>query len=395
LPSDLNLPPGAPVVTLRNAGFGTFIYEKMIGRVFGSPANGDLVAVIDKFERFFGWGFYNSRSQIALRMFWHRQARPTDADIAARVRAAVEFRRRTLRLDDSTDAYRLIHAEGDGLSGLIADRFGQYVVLELFSLAMVQRLEMIQDAIIDAGLSVKEFIVRADKLVGQHEGFNPTSLPSSKASQTVINENGVKFQVQLATGHKTGFFCDQRENRLALTAFTPGKSVLDVCCYSGGFACYAAKLGGAKSVTAVDLDENALVTAKANARLNEARIDFNHADAFDFLRNAADSQKRWDVVVVDPSKFVQRRDEMEIGLRKYTDLNRLAAAAVAPGGLLLSCSCSGLVDQLTFVDTLARGARAAGRALQIFRITAAAPDHPFMADSPQSAYLKAVWARVD
>jgi 23S rRNA (cytosine1962-C5)-methyltransferase len=278
---------------------------------------------------------------------------------------------------------------------LVADRFGQYVVIELFSLAMFRRLEMIQDAIIDAGLSVKEFIVRVDKLVAQHEGINASSLPAAKATQTVIDENGVKFQVQLAKGHKTGFFCDQRENRLALVGFTPGKSVLDMCCYSGGFACYAGTLGAAKNVTAVDLDENALVTAKANARLNEARIEFHHADAFDFLRNAANSQKQWDAVVVDPSKFVQRRDEMEIGLRKYTDLNRLAAAAVAPGGLLLSCSCSGLVDQATFVAALARGARAAGRALQIFRITAAGPDHPFMADSPQSAYLKAVWARLD
>jgi 23S rRNA (cytosine1962-C5)-methyltransferase len=395
LPSDLNIPPGAPVVTLRSAGYGAFIYEKMIDRVFGSPANGDLVAVVDKFQRFFGWGFFNARSQIVLRMFWHREAKPTDADIAGRVAAAVAFRRRTLRLDDTTDAYRLIHAEGDGLSGLIVDRFGEYVVIELFSLAMFRRLEMIQDAIIDAGVSVKEFIVRVDKLVAGYEGINASSLPTPKATQTVINENGVKFQVQLARGHKTGFFCDQRENRLALAGFTPGKSVLDVCCYSGGFSCYAATLGSVENVMAVDLDENALVTAKVNARLNGAKIDFNHADAFDFLRNAANSQKRWDVVVVDPSKFVQRRDEMEIGLRKYTDLNRLAAAAVAPGGLLLSCSCSGLVDQLTFVDSLARGARAAGRAMQVFRITAASPDHPFMADSPQSAYLKAVWARLD
>jgi len=237
--------------------------------------------------------------------------------------------------------------------------------------------------------------VRADKSVAEQEGFRIGTVAKNKDRRAVIAENGVKFHVRISKGHKTGFFCDQRENRLGLTAFTPGRSVLDVCCYTGGFSCYAAGRGKAAAVTAVDLDENALETARENAELNAVRVDFHHADAFDFLRDAGRSGRHWDAVVVDPSKFVARHDQMEIGLRKYADLNRLAAAVVAPGGILLTCSCSGLVDADTFLQTVGRAARAAGRQLQVFRVSSAGPDHPVMAEAPESAYLKAVWGRLD
>jgi 23S rRNA (cytosine1962-C5)-methyltransferase len=389
------IPPGVPVVHLRSASLGTFIYQKMIDRVVGQPEDGDLVAVADKRGRFFGWGFYNSHSQIVLRILSHDTARPDDAELARRVARAVALRRDVLKIPDVTDAYRLIHAEGDGLSGLVADRFGPYVVIELFSLGMFRRLEAIQDAIVDAGLGVEQFIVRADKTVAQQEGMRIEQLRGNKDVAVTIHENGVRFAVRMARGHKTGFFCDQRDNRLALTTFTAGQRVLDVCCYTGGFSCYAARLGAASAVTAVDLDEVALATAEENARLNEVTVDFHHADAFEFLRQAQQAQRRWDVVVVDPSKFVPRRSALELGLRKYADLNRLAAGVVAPGGILLTCSCSGLVDQPTFVDTVGRAARAAGRTMQIFRLTGAGGDHPILADTPESLYLKAVWARLD
>lgn len=389
------LPADVPLVHLRSASYGAFIYNRMVGPVHGRPADGDIVAVADRNERLFGWGFYNSRSMIQLRMLTHLYQRPDEAELARRVIRAVSLRRSLLNLDQTTNAYRLIHAEGDGLSGLIADRFGEYVVLELFSLAWFQRLDMVQDAIIDAGLSVRNFIVRADKSVADQEGFRTDRLSDNKDRETVITENGVKFLIRMTKGHKTGFFCDQRENRLALTKFTPGKNMLDICCYTGGFSCYAATLGKAAKVTAVDLDEKALEPAAENAKLNSAHIDFQHADAFDYLRRAHADGRRWDVVVVDPSKFVPNRASMDMGLRKYADLNRLASSVVAPGGIMLTCSCSGLVDQPTFVQTVGRAARSAGRAMQIFRITGAAADHPVMADAPESAYLKAVWARLD
>jgi 23S rRNA (cytosine1962-C5)-methyltransferase len=389
------IPDGVPIVSLRSASYGAFIYQRMVGGVVGKVQDGDMVAVLDKRGEFFGWGFYNSQSQIALRMFSHQGPMPDDAEIARRIRQAVALRRDVLKLEQTTDAYRLIHAEGDGLSGLVADRFGEYIVIEIFSLAMYRRLQFIQDAFIDAGLSVRNFVARADKSVAEQEGFKVSNLQENKDRQATITENGVKFNVMLNKGHKTGFFCDQRDNRLALTALTPGKSMLDVCCYSGGFSCYAAVKGQAGSITAVDLDENAIAMAQENAQLNNAKIEFNHADAFDYLRQAFWAGRKWDVVVVDPSKFVPRRDTMEIGLRKYNDLNRLACGVVAPGGVLLTCSCSGLVSQDVFTQTVARAARAAGRSMQIFKLSGAGSDHPFMAEAPESAYLKAVWARLD
>ena len=390
----VELPPGVPAVHLKSIHFGTFFYEKMVGRVEGSPADGELVAVADRVGKLFGWGFYNGRAAIRLRMFSRSPQRPDDSEIARRIAEAVRLRRDVLQLDRVTDACRLVHAEGDGLTGLVADRLGPYVAIELFGLAMYQRLGLIQDAFIDAGLSVKNFVVRADKGVAEQEGIPLHRLRDPKVGPVVIQEHGVKFAVDLAKGHKTGFFCDQRDNRLALARLAGGRRVLDVCCYTGGFALYAAVLGQAAEVMGVDLDEKALAIAERNAELNGVDVPFTHADAFDFLRQAVAERRQWDVVVVDPSKFVPRRSLMEVGLRKYADLNRLAAGVVAPGGVLLTCSCSGLVDQPTFVVTVARAARAAGRTLQVFALTGAAPDHPFQPDTPESQYLKAVWARV-
>lgn len=390
------LPPGTGTVYLRSVSFGTFIYRNMIARVEGSPSPqaGDIVAVIDRRGELFGWAFFHPRSMITLRMISHGPARPAESLIADRVRQAVRLRREVLALDAVSDTYRLVHAEGDGLSGLIADKFGDYVVIELFSMAMFRRIHQIEDAFIDAGLKVKAFLHRADKTTMDFEGFQLPKPPRHDSS-VVVSENGVRFKVDLDHGHKTGFFCDQRDNRLALAAFTPGRSVLDMCCYTGGFSCYAATVGRAAAVTAVDLDEVALETAKENAKLNRAKIDFRHGDAFEFLRTAVRKDERWDVVVLDPSKFVPNREAMELGLKKYADLNRLALDVLSPGGILLTCSCSGLVDLNTFIETVGRSVRASGRTTKIFRITGAAGDHPFTPDTPEATYLKALWAQIE
>jgi 23S rRNA (cytosine1962-C5)-methyltransferase len=390
------IPEGAPAVHLKSVRHGAFVYQRMVDRVEGSPDDGDIVAVADRGGRLFGWAFWHSRSQIALRMISRAGPAPDDALLAARVRQAVALRHDVLKLPRTTDAYRLIHAEGDGLPGLVADRFGDYVVIELFSLAMFRRLERIEDALIDAGLRVRQIVVRADKRICQQEGFQLGQRAARKDLPVEVAENGVRFLVHAGGGHKTGFFCDQRDNRLALCELTPARRVLDVCCYTGGFSCYAAGRGGAASVEAVDLDETAIADAQVNAGLNAAgaKPTFQHADAFDFLRSAAQQGRAWDVVVLDPSKFVPSRAMMDVGLRKYLDLNRLGASAVTRGGLLLTCCCSGLVDHATFLDTVGRAVRQAGRVAQIFRVTGPGGDHPVLTDAPEGDYLKAVWARV-
>jgi 23S rRNA (cytosine1962-C5)-methyltransferase len=391
---EVPIPEGVPVAHLKSAHYNTFLYRKMVSHIEGQANDGDMVAVRDKYGRFFGWAFFNSRSEILLRMFSREAAMPTDDSIRRRIADAVRLRRETFKLEEVTNAYRLVHAEGDGLTGLIADKFGDYVVIELFSLAMARRIDLIEDAFIDAGLSVKGFLLRVDKSIAQQEGIVIGKRHEPKVEKVIISEQGVRFSVDLAHGHKTGFFCDQRENRLALTKFTPGKRVLDVCCYTGGFAVYAASVGKAAEVTAVDLDENALVVAEENAAFNDATIQFTHADAFNFLRQAAQEGRQWDIVIVDPSKFVPRRTALEQGLHKYADLNRLAAGVVAPGGMMVTCSCSGPVDPATFIDTVGKATRSANRSMQIFRQTGAGPDHPYMADTPEGQYLKVIWSRL-
>ncbi|MFQ5502128.1 MAG: class I SAM-dependent rRNA methyltransferase, partial [Phycisphaerae bacterium] len=209
-----------------------------------------------------------------------------------------------------------------------------------------------------------------------------------------IREHGVRYRVDVATGHKTGFFCDQRDNRRRLATFCSDAEVLDLCCYTGGFGLCAKVLGKARAVTSVDLDEKALATARTNANLNQSRINIVHSDAFGYLRQMIANKRSFDVVVCDPPKFAASRLEIDDALKKYHDLNALAARVVQPGGILLTCSCSGLVPMGRFTDAVHAGARRAGRALQLFDRTGAAPDHPIMLNCPESEYLKALWCRV-
>ena len=209
-----------------------------------------------------------------------------------------------------------------------------------------------------------------------------------------ITENGVRFRVDFGAGHKTGFFCDQRDNRRRLASLARDADLLDVCCYSGGFGIYARVLGGAKNVTCVDLDEAAVELARRNANLNQVRINTVHADAFTYMRQMQSNRNSYDVVTLDPPKLIFGRDDPGEGRNKYFDLNRLAASLVKPGGLLLSCSCSGALARDDFVSLVVGAARIAGRQGQILDITGAAPDHPVSPRCPESAYLKAVWLRL-
>jgi 23S rRNA (cytosine1962-C5)-methyltransferase len=228
---------------------------------------------------------------------------------------------------------------------------------------------------------------------------------SDECPDTVsIHEHGVKYKVHFGVGHKTGFFCDQRDNRRTLAEHSHGARVLDLCCYSGGFAIAAAKAGNAAEVTAVDLDEKALTIAKKNAAINQVRVRFVHADAFAYMRDMLRNRNQYDVVVLDPPKLIRSRSELEEGTKKHFDLNRLAIQLVKPGGLLLTCSCAGLLSLEAFQDVVKsaarsggydeNGARIPGRTVQVFEIRGAAPDHPVALHCPETAYLKAFWARV-
>lgn len=383
-----------PWVRLRSGTAHAFIYRRMLAEVDPAARAGDVVAVYDKVGEFFGQGFYHDRSQIALRILSYSPRPVDDEFFRSQLGLAVAWRRQLIGDDAGTDVYRLVHSEGDSLSGLIAERCADVIAIEVFSLGVFRRIELFKRLLSEL-TGIERFVVRADERVEQLEGFRIRPALSTEGIETVtVREHGLRFRVDLRGGHKTGFFADQRDNRRRLARLTPGRELLDVCCYTGGFGIYAARLGGAAGVTGVDLDEKAIELAKKNANLNEVRIQHVHADAFGYLRQMQTNGRTYDVVVLDPPKFVAGREDFHEGARKYVDLNTLGMAVLRPGGLLLTCSCSGSVSRDDFLGMVKAAANRGRRAMQIVEITGAAPDHPVMANVPESAYLKAVWARV-
>jgi 23S rRNA (cytosine1962-C5)-methyltransferase len=305
---------------------------------------------------------------------------------------AVELRRNLLRLDDVTDAYRVVHSEADGMSGLVVDRFGSTLVLEFFSAGMYRQRELIQAALLRY-YPDSQFYWFAEEHVGKQESFD--CRPPEPPTPFTITENGVRFRVAPGSKHKTGFFVDQRDNRKTLATFCEGKRVLDLCCNTGGFAVYAKVLGKAAEVTGVDLDEQAIALAKQNANLNQVRVTFAQNDIFAWIRDLLPTGNRFDVVVLDPAKMTRDREAIDLALKKYLDMDRLAMQTVAPGGILLTCSCTGLINEETFLDTIRRAAWQAGRTVQVIKIAGAGGDHPFLAHVQEGRYLKAVFCRVE
>jgi 23S rRNA (cytosine1962-C5)-methyltransferase len=354
---------------------------------------GSVVDIVDKQGQWVGRGFYNGHSRIALRLLTATPPEPIDdAFFAKRIGQAVALRRDWLKLDAITDAYRVVHSEGDGLSGLVVDRFGSTIVIEYFSAGMFRFREHLQ-TILAGHFPGSRFYWFAEEHVQKQESFD-CHAPDAPPPE-VITENGVRFRVTPGSKHKTGFFTDQRDNRKVLASFCAGKKVLDLCCNTGGFAVYAKTLGQAEEVVGVDLDEQVIALAKQNANLNQARIRFTQADLFAWLRDIVPTGQRFDVVILDPSKQTRDREEIDFALKRYFDMNKLALQAVAPGGILLTCSCTGLVSEEMYLETLRRSAWQAGRTLQVLHVAGAGADHPFLVHVPEGRYLKAVFCRVD
>lgn len=353
---------------------------------------GSVVDILDRDGQWVGRGLYNGHSRIALRVLTADANEAIDAAFFERkLGQAVELRRTLLGLDAVTDSYRLVHSEGDGLSGLVIDRFGSTLVLEFFAFGMYRFRPVIQE-VLAKQFPGCNFYYFAEEHIQKQESFDcraPEPPPPA-----VITEHGVRFRVAPGSKHKTGFFLDQRDNRRFLASLAQGRSVLDLCCNTGGFAVYAASVGKASETTGVDLDEQALAMAKQNANLNGADVRFVQADLFFWLRDILPSGRRFDVVILDPAKQTRDREEIDYALKKYLDMNRLALQAVAPGGLFLTCSCTGLVSEEMFLETLRRAAWQAGRTLQVLRISGAGGDHPFQLHVPEGRYLKAVFCRV-
>lgn len=370
-----------------------WIFQKMVEKPATRLPPGSVVDILDRDGRWVGRGFWNGHSRIALRVLTTHEAEPIDAAFfARRLERAIRLRREWLGLDAVTDSYRLVHSEGDELSGLVIDRFGETLVLEFFAAGMYRFRPVLQE-LLSAHYPASQFYWFAEEHVQKQEAFDCRA-PEPPEPRAIV-EHGLRFRVAPGSKHKTGFFLDQRENRRLLAGFCTGRRVLDLCCNSGGFAVYAKALGHAEEVVGVDLDEQALALARHNAGLNDAKIRFVQADLFSWLRDIYPTGQRFDVVVLDPAKQTRDREAIDYALKRYLDMNRLALQAVAPGGLLLTCSCTGLVSEEMFLESVRRAAWQAGRTVQLIQITGAGPDHPFLVHVPEGRYLKAAFCRVE
>ncbi len=379
-------------VQLKYLTYHPNVWGRMIGEVSNDCQPGDLVKVLDKQGQPFGIGFYNPRAKIPLRIAAHGDLAPEEEFFHEAITSAAHLRRNILKLDESSETYRAIHGDADRFPGLVVDKYRDVLSMEISSLAVWQRMEQWLPRLHEA-YNTSRARIQVDPEIASIEGLPFGHHPLHEQIKPLkCREHGVSFEIQFNEAHKTGFFCDQRENRKQFGHWAAGAEVLDLCCYTGGFSVRAAIHGA--DVTAVDLDEKAVEMAKRNANINQVRVKYTHADAFTWARTMIENGRKWDVVLADPPKFIFGKDEDRLGYNKYCDLNSLALKLVRPGGLFVTCSCSGQLDSYEFERLVISSAHRQNMRLQIIQQSGAGADHPILSNYPESRYLKVIWARV-
>jgi len=398
-------PPGSeswpqPWAQMKYFSFNPSVYPNMLSAVSREAVAGDLIHVYDKDGMPFGTGFFNPKAKVAVRVMQHGAEPLTEEDLDARVERAVSLRRDLLKLDAHTDAYRLIFSDSDGLAGLTVDRYDATLSIEVTTLGVWLRLSRWLP-IMHRLTGTTQHVIHVDPDLALMEGIRLADVPEvddPAPTMVRIREHGIRYHVSFEDGHKTGFFCDQRDNRLRFGQLAAGRRVLDLCCYTGGFSLAAKLIGKCEDITGVDLDEKSVAMAKKNADLNQTRINWVYSDAFTWGRQMIANGEQWDAVVLDPPKFLFSRDpedeDAKKGRNKYYDLNAVAIQLLKPGGLFVTCSCSGLLSLEEFEEIVCRAAHRNKRKLQILDRTGPGMDHPVMSNCPESRYLKVIWAVV-
>ena len=381
-----------------------WIFSGAIDRVKGQAQDGDLVRVTDSQGQYLATGYLNHRSQIVVRLLTWDAGEPVDRDFwRRRLERAIAGRVR-LAVDPATNAYRLVHAEADGLPGLVVDRYGDWLVIQCLTLGMARRRHEIVDLLADLLSSPGPgerppagFYARDDAEVRRKEGLDlETGLlwGQEPPERVEVVEHGRRFLVDVKRGHKTGFYLDQRENRLRTAAYCSGTEILNAFAYTGAFGVYAGQ-AGARSVINLDTSLEALTLAEENLALNGCPPqELILGDVFQVLRDYRAQGRRFDLVIVDPPKFASSRARVADASRGYKDLNLLSMQLLRPGGFLVTFSCSGLVSADLFQKIVFGASVDAGREVQIVERLAQGPDHPVLLTFPESAYLKGLACRV-
>ncbi len=375
-----------------------WVFRGAIARVEGGPEPGDLVDVRDASEAFIGRGYWNPNSNITVRILTRDEKEAVDAGFfLGRIGRAAEMRRR-LGIPACSDSYRLVHGEGDSIPGLVVDKYGDWLCVQPGTLGINLRLDLVLDAL-EETFSPSGILARPDPHFAGIEGFEPPEgvlRGSAPAGPVTIAENGVRFEVDLSGGQKTGFYFDQRDNRMRVAGLSGDARVLDCCSYTGAFAIYCRVRGACRGALAVEASPPAVAAARRNVALNSADgVEVIRADVSVCLKALASEGRRFDVVVTDPPKFVHKAQGLEDGVKAYRALNRLALRVVEAGGFLAACSCSGLLSEERFERMLAEAAADAGRSVRIVERRGQAPDHPVNPACPESRYLKCFICAVD
>lgn len=374
-----------------------WLYESDIAHTDPDAPNGGLVDVVSGKEKYIGTGFLSEASKIRVRLISRNANDRFDADFWRR-RAEYAWNYRLRVMGDGICACRVIFGESDGFPGLTVDRFGDILVSQITSYGM----EMIKDTVYRvlteviraSGETVNGIFERNDLALRTREGleegkgwYRAEWLPEPGGTSTVITENGIKYFVDFENGQKTGFFLDQKFNRLAVARLSHGLRVLDCCTHTGSFALNAAR-GGAAAVTAVDISDDALSVARKNAAMNglDGIIDFRAADIFDFLPTV--TRGEYDMVILDPPAFTKSRRTVDNAFRGYREINTRAMRALPRGGYFATCSCSHFMPNPLFVTMLGEAARDADVGLRQIEVRQQACDHPILWNVPETDYLK-------
>jgi 23S rRNA (cytosine1962-C5)-methyltransferase len=377
-----------------------WIFSGAIRGVEGEPAAGDVIAVHDSEGSFLAWGYFNRRSQITVRLLsWNRDEVIDDSFWQRRLAESTAARRHPGLDRPDTTAWRLVYAESDRVPGLVVDRYENWLVAQFLTAGTDVRKMALARMLVELVPEAEGVYERSDVDVREKEGLAPSDGPllgGTPPAELIIRENGLSFPVNVQSGHKTGLYLDQRENRALVERYASGADLLNCFAYTGGFGVFAAR-GGVSRITHIETSADALATAEQTMALNglsDVPSSYVEADVFQELRRYRDSGRKFDLIVLDPPKFAHSQRGVNRAARGYKDINWLAMRLLRPGGILFTFSCSGAVSADLFQKILFGAALDAEREVKIIGRMTQAADHPVLLTFPEAEYLKGMICQV-